>query len=402
MEQNVELGKRNLIIRHLGPIRSANINLKNINVVIGEQSSGKSCLLKTACFCTWVEKRIEIEQGIDRFERDDAFIQQLIQFHKMDDFVGEDTEIAYESDYMRFSYIHKHRRFSFEWKSARWEYQRPKVSYIPSERNLVAAIPNWFQVKFDGNNIQDFMADWEDARKSMAKAYEVLNLGVSYYYNPTDKLDYVRISNAKTMKFTNSSSGLQSLIPLLVLLRYITSDEYRQKNAGNFGKSKERGQVLNALTIYYREHQDKLRSLIGADKEERMIWDDSFGNTQYHQEAFELLESIAEQFITTHHCDIFLEEPEQNLFPPTQGVLIQFLMKLTEGRHHNRIFIATHSPYILGDMLERTNYDFGLFYIQPNGNDGMSEVRQATAQDIQEIYEEGVDAFFNIETLGHE
>lgn len=401
MEQNVELGKRNLIIRHLGPIRSANIDLKNVNVVIGEQSSGKSCLLKTACFCTWVEKRIEIEQGIDRFERGDAFIQQLIQFHKMDDFVGADTEIAYESDYMRFSYVHKHRKFSFEWKSGRWEYQRPKVSYIPSERNLVAAIPNWFQVKFDGNNIQEFMADWEDARKSMAKGYEVLNLGVSYYYNPTDKLDYVRISNAKTMKFTNSSSGLQSLIPLLVLLSYITSDDYRQKNAGDFSKSKERGQVLNALTIYYREHQDELRSIVGISKEERMIWDDGFGNTQYNPAVYDLLVNISERFITTHHCDIFLEEPEQNLFPPTQGVLIQFLMTLTEGHNNNRLFIATHSPYILGDMLERTDYDFALLYIQPDG-DGLSVVRQATEQDVQEIYEYGVDAFFNIETLGHE
>ncbi|MBR4897431.1 MAG: ATP-binding protein [Prevotella sp.] len=402
MEQNVELGKRNLIIRHLGPIRSANIDLKNVNVVIGEQSSGKSCLLKTACYCTWVEKRIEIEQGTERFNHGDAFIQQLIQFHKMDDFVSEDTEIAYESDYMCFSYTHKHRKFSFEWKSGRWKYQRSKVSYIPSERNLVAAIPNWFQVKFDGNNIQDFMADWEDARKSMTAGYEVLNLGVSYYYDPTNKSDNVRMGNDKTMKFTNSSSGLQSLIPLLVLLSYITSEKYRTKDAGSFGKNKERGQVLNALTKYYIEHQDELRLLIGAGKEERMIWDDGFGNTQYHQEAFDLLERISEQFITTHHCDIFLEEPEQNLFPPTQGVLIQFLMTLAEGRHHNRIFIATHSPYILGDMLERTNYDFGLFYIQPNGDDGMSEVRQATAQDIQEIYEDGVDAFFNIETLGHE
>lgn len=401
MEQNVELGKRNLIIRHLGPIRAANINLKNVNVVIGEQSSGKSCLLKTACFCTWVEKRIEIEQGIDRFENGDAFIQQLIQFHKMDDFVGEDTEIGYESDYMRFSYVHKHRKFSFEWKSGRWEYQRPKVSYIPSERNLVAAIPNWFQVKFDGNNIQDFMADWEDARKSMAKGYDVLNLGVSYYYNPTDKLDYVRISNAKTMKFANSSSGLQSLIPLLVLLSYITSDEYRQKNAGNFGKSKEKGQVLNALTIYYREHQDELRSIVGINKKERMIWDDGFGNTQYNPAAYDLLVNISERFITTHHCDIFLEEPEQNLFPPTQGVLIQFLMTLTEGHNNNRLFIATHSPYVLGDMLERTDYDFALLYIQSDG-DGLSVVRQATEQDFQEIYEYGVDAFFNIETLGHE
>ena len=402
MEQNVIIGKRNLIIRHLGPIRSANINLKNVNVVIGEQSSGKSCLLKTACYCTWVEKRIEIEQSTDRFERGDSFIRHLVQFHKMDDFVSEDTEISYESEYMCFSYIHKQHKFSFEWKSGRWEYQRPKVSYIPSERNLVAAIPNWFQVKFDGNNIQDFMADWEDARKSMAKGYEVLNLGVSYYYDPTDKLDYVRMGNSKTMRFTNSSSGLQSLIPLLVLLSYITSDNYRLKDAGTFGKNKEREQVFNALTNYFSEHVDEIRSLVGAGKEERMIWDDGFGNTQYHQRAFDLFSSISQRFITTHHCEIFLEEPEQNLFPPTQGVLIQFLMALTEGRYHNCLFIATHSPYILGDMLERTDYDFGLFYIQPNGDDGMSEVRQATAQDVQEIYEDGVDAFFNIETFGHE
>ena len=395
------MGERRISIRHLGPIRSADICLKNVNVVIGEQSSGKSCLLKTACYCTWVEKRIEIEQSTERFERGDAFIQQLVQFHKMDDFVSEDTEIAYESYYMRFSYIHKHRKFSFEWKSGRWEYQRPKVSYIPSERNLVAAIPNWFQVKFDGNNIQDFMADWEDARKLKTKGYEILNLGVSYYYDPTNKSDNVRMSNDKTMKFTNSSSGLQSLIPLLVLLNYITSAEYRQANDGRYEKRKERGQVLNALTKYYIEHLNELRSLVGADKEERMIWDDGFGNTQYHQGAFDLFSNISQRFITTHHCDLFLEEPEQNLFPPTQGVLIQFLMALTEGRNSNRLFIATHSPYILGDMLERTDYDFGLHFIQPDGN-GLSVVRQATEQDIQEIYEYGVDAFFNIETLGHE
>ena len=400
-EQNANIAERHISIRHLGPIHSADISLKNVNVIIGKQSSGKSCLLKTACYCTWVEKRIEIEQNTERFDCGDSFIQQLIQFHKMDDFVSKDTEIAYESDYMRFSYVHKHRSFSFEWKSSRWEYQRPKVSYIPSERNLVAAIPNWFQVKFEGNNIQDFMADWEDARKLMAKGYNVLNLGVSYYYNPSDKSDYVRINNTKIMKFTNSSSGLQSLIPLLVLLNYITSDDYRQANDGRYEKRKEREQVINALTNYYSEHQNELRSLVGADKQERMIWDDGFGNTQYHQGAFDLFSSISQHFITTHHCDLFLEEPEQNLFPPTQGVLIQFLMALTEGHNNNRLFIATHSPYILGDMLERTDYDFGLFYIQPN-DDGMSVVRQATEREIQEIYEYGVDAFFNIETLGHE
>ncbi len=100
--------------------------------------------------------------------------------------------------------------------------------------------------------------------------------------------------NDKTMKFTNSSSGLQSLIPLLVLLSYITSEKYRLKDASSFGKNKEGEQVLNALTMYYINHQEELRSLVGVDKEERMIWDDGFGNTQYHQEAFDLLVSIVD------------------------------------------------------------------------------------------------------------
>lgn len=401
MEQDTHIGERHLTIRNLGPIHIADINMKRVNVIIGEQSSGKSCLLKTAFYCARVEEIIKIEQSIDRFERGDAFIQQFIHFHRMDDFVNDNTEIAYESSYMRFSYIHKQQKFHFEWKSSRWEYQRPKVSYIPSERNLVAAIPNWFQVNFESDNIQEFMADWEDARKSKAKGYEVLNLGVSYYYNPANKSDNVRLSNTKTIKFSNSSSGLQSLIPLLVMLSYITSDEYRQEKYRNFDKSKERGNLLIALTKYYREHLDELRSLVSVAKEQRLIWDDGFGNTQYQQAVIDMFDDISQRFITTHHCDIFLEEPEQNLFPSTQGVLIHHLMALTEDHRQHQLFIATHSPYILGKMLERTDYDFGFFYIQ-HGNDGLSEVKEATEQDIQEIYEYGVDAFFNIETLGHE
>lgn len=349
---------KHLTIHNLGPIRSADMELKDVNVVIGEQSSGKSCLLKTACYCTWVEKRIEIEQSTDRFEHGDAFIQQLIRFHKMADFVTDETEIAYESDYMRFAYSQK--QFSFEWKAARWEYLLPKVSYIPSERNLVAVIPNWFQVQFDAGNIQDFMADWEDARKSMAEGYDVLNLGVAYYYDPASKSDNVRMAEGKSMKFANSSSGLQSLIPLLVVLNHITSNSSPDNRDTSVARKLER---------------DHLRKSVPTDE-------------------------IYNRFTTTDHCEIFLEEPEQNLFPPTQGVLIQALMSLTEGQRKNRLFIATHSPYVLNDMLERTDYDFGLMFIQPTA-DG-SVVRQASEQDIQEIYEYGVDAFFNIETLGHE
>lgn len=53
---------RHLVIRNLGPLREADVFLNKINIIVGPQSAGKSCLLKTACFCNWVEKRIQLSQ----------------------------------------------------------------------------------------------------------------------------------------------------------------------------------------------------------------------------------------------------------------------------------------------------------------------------------------------------
>ena len=53
---------KHLIIRNLGPVSEADLNLGQVNVIIGMQSSGKSCVLKTACYCAWVEKRIQLAQ----------------------------------------------------------------------------------------------------------------------------------------------------------------------------------------------------------------------------------------------------------------------------------------------------------------------------------------------------
>lgn len=47
---------KKLTIHHIGPIKHVELMLKRINVVIGPQSAGKSCILKIACFCAWAEK----------------------------------------------------------------------------------------------------------------------------------------------------------------------------------------------------------------------------------------------------------------------------------------------------------------------------------------------------------
>lgn len=350
---------KHLVIRNLGPLKEADVELKRINVIIGSQSSGKSCVLKTACYCTWVEKRIELTQTADFFAKDDNFLKELERFHKLKGYIKEDTFISYESDFMSFSFDNKTKAFKFAWKDGRWNYKRSKVTYIPAERNLVAAIPNWFQVKFADDNIRDFMADWETARQATTNDLSVLNLGVSYHYDANTKSDKVQVADGVTLDFTNTSSGLQSVIPLFVHLNYITNIE--SGKTASFASLQE----LKMLT-------SKL------DEEGKM---DTYDN-----------------FVYTHHCDIFLEEPEANLFPPTQSRLVEWLLDMTKGEQPSNLFVATHSPYILNAFMEKQDIDMTLLYTRVK--DGLISVKPATEQDFQDIYDYGVDVFFNIETLG--
>lgn len=350
---------KHLVIRNLGPLKEADVELKRINVIIGSQSSGKSCVLKTACYCTWVEKRIELTQTADFFAKDDNFLKELERFHKLQGYIKDDTFISYESDFMVFSYDNATRTFKFDWKEGRWNYHRSKVTYIPAERNLVAAIPNWFQVKFADDNIRDFMADWETARQATTDDLSVLNLGVSYHYDANTKSDKVKVLDGVTLDFTNTSSGLQSVIPLFVHLSHIT--KIKNDRIESFANLQENNILLTKL-----DEEDK--------------------------------KDIYSNFVHTHHCEIFLEEPEANLFPPTQSCLVEWLLDMTKGEQLSNLFIATHSPYILNAFLEKTDIDMSLFYTRTDSK--LISVKSTTEEDIQAIYDYGVDAFFNIETLG--
>lgn len=389
---------KRVVIRDFGPIKECDVSLENVNVIIGEQSIGKSCVLKVSCFCTWVEKRIEIEQNVKRFEKEGSFIDELVNFHRMGGYVHEHTYIGYESDHMKFSYS-KEQGFLFEWKEGRWEYKRPKVSYVPAERNLVAVIPNWFEVKSVADNIQAFMADWSEARKSIEKDKEILNLNVAYRYDEENDSDYVKIKDGPSILFANVSSGLQSLIPLYIHLSNITSEKFRKKEDNSVKHQSENDVLFDFLLDYFDnnlgrafiENPNYVETGSERDVEKKYI-----ANPEMKKWLFEVFDNIT----CINHCEVFIEEPEENLFPPTQQILIKNLLRLVNSKQGNTLFISTHSPYILDVLLERENYDFGLFYIQSSENGSI--VRTATEGNVQDMFDAGVDAFFNIERLGDE
>lgn len=396
---------KRIIIKNIGPLKEADIELGKVNVIIGPQSSGKSCVLKIACYCSWVEKRIELAQTDAYFQEKGRFRDELVRFHKLKGYFREDSSVAYESDYMRFSYRAENDEFTFAWKKGRWEYRRPKVTYIPAERNMVAAIPNWFDVKFNNDNIQNFMADWDRARKNLTAPMQILNLGVAYQYDEQANSDKVQVDDGVTLELTNTSSGLQSLIPLFVHLNYVGTALYQQEEAQSYS-DKQMGEQF--LRIMYEELFEKTgkteieREDVKKGQDNKVVkpfalepigpfilW---FTDYQYAEEC----RSIYNRYVKTDHSEIFLEEPENSLFPPTQTRLVDWLLQMTEGEHGASLFVATHSPYMMTAFLEKELTDFKLFFEKKEGKH--SVVVTASAEDVQEIYDDGIDVFYNIES----
>lgn len=308
---------KKLLIRNFGPIREAEIELKRVNLIIGPQSSGKSTVLKIACFCDWMERQIELTQNPDKFCEYGTFVSNLVDFHKLHGYIQPDSEIRYVNDAVAFRFSQKEKKCHFEWKgSKRWSYKRTKIAYIPSERNLVAAIPNWYQISMSKDNILDFMKEWEFARKTFAKGEQILDLPMKYEYNPSNQGDRIKLSNGKELDLSVTSSGLQSLTPLYIMLRYLTSVYYKVTHT-----NVEQNMIRqNLMEVVAHECSDK--------SPEKQL-------------------NIVNLLMEPHHTDLYIEEPEAHIFPSTQKSFVYQLVSMLNGRPKHTCFIATHSPYIM-------------------------------------------------------
>ena len=344
-----------LIIKNIGPLKSVAVSLAKYNLFIGPQSSGKSCILKIASYCNWVEKRIELSQSPDDYLNEFEFWKRLVDYHRLNGFIKEGFLIKYESSYMAFSISGSPEKiqFSFKWKPRnRWQYRRPQIAYIPAERNIVAVIPNWFDISFSiDNNIQGYMSDWENARSTFPpqSMLDILNLGLSYYYEKEQYRERILIDKGKEIAFLNASSGLQSVVPLCGLINYLTFHELHRPRRLSVAQERELNNLQDTL---YKEKftQSNGTNIVGrVDDITKTFPEPRVKFFSSHREE-NLFSEIVDKFSLTQYASIYLEEPEENLFPTTQYELVKWMAKQINTTQDNSLCIATHSPYILSSF----------------------------------------------------
>ena len=319
-----------LFIENIGPIKHVNIDLNRVNVFIGPQSSGKSTIAKLISFCSWMEKHNEATE--EAFER--GLVKTLKEYYRMSGYFnedsvflyeGEDVDIAYNCELMRVSgscnFYHIHPKEFLGHHLERTV--NPKVLYIPAERNFVSSVPNLKRYTEDNDSLQSFINDWFEAKRHFSPdtPLDIKPLGIKYYYNEKADRDYFVLDETvvenSPMMLNEGSSGQQSLVPLMVLVDWISRGIY--ETAKPFSPI-ERERIKDLLTQMSSSEQEK--QLINRLK-------GFLGGKIYS------------------HSQFVIEEPEQNLFPSTQkDLLYSLLASINHGRNHKMV-ITTHSPYIL-------------------------------------------------------
>ena len=89
---------------------------------------------------------------------------------------------------------------------------------------------------------------------------------------------------------------------------------------------------------------------------------------------------------------LLFEEPEAHSFPPYITQITQEMIY----KNDNQFFIATHSPFILNDLLENARDELSVFVVDYKKNE--TKVKRLSEAELHEIYQNGVDLFTNNES----
>lgn len=337
-----------LVIKNIGPIKNVELDLNKINVFMGPQSSGKSTIAKIFCHCQWVEKQCysNFEIQSKYYSKENVFYSSLIEYHRLDGYFDAESIIIYTGEYITIKYVHQSREVTLS-RTRKNSYKYPKINYIPAERNLVAAIPNLKKYNETNDVILYFMYDWFTSREDVKSNYlsSILNRDITYAYS--DNTDYI-IDNSSKLLLSNASSGVQSLVPLYLVLMYVLDSIYLKMRPLSYEQKK----FIDDLNLKLDKIQEMTKQnpvSVGLEKLKEEL-NDINTLEALDLNTFKAIEAKRrlDEIFKYHFTQLYIEEPEQNLFPDTQQKLMYWLVSLlANSERDHQLVMTTHSPYIL-------------------------------------------------------
>lgn len=374
---------RKLVIKDVGPItKTAEIVFNRFCILIGPQSNGKSTIAKILSTCMWLEKEACTSLEIDTSMSGGDFKRLIEDFHRIHNYIHPDRSyIEYTSPFIRIVYEKGEFAMSF---IDNFLYDRLKISYMPSDRNTVT-MKDIEKRDLEPTNFRSFLFDWLDANRNYDVGHRIpiLNLNMQYYFDDqaNEHKDMLAHENGVTYNIPlyDASSGMQSLVPMTVLMHYLLTDYLR-----NYGKSssfeqrqkeeKRAAAIANLITTKYYPEKVKQKGYFEVYQE---IAEKSKGYDKVASQYMDEMVTLYSHLSTPKSISFILEEPEQNLFPETQVNLFNDIIDIcSNDKHPSSAFITTHSPYLLAAanilLFSGKLKDLGVDLLKLQGLSGMN------------------------------
>ena len=101
---------------------------------------------------------------------------------------------------------------------------------------------------------------------------------------------------------------------------------------------------------------------------------------------------------TNQNSVLLFDKPEANTFPMFTKL---FAEQIAADDHGNTFFLTTHSPYLLGSLIEKTPKE-ELAVVLCHMENFETKARVLSQDEVQELLDLGADAFFNLDRLTEE
>lgn len=285
--------KEKLIIKNFGPIKDVELELNLVNILIGDQGTGKSTVSKlyTLIYNYAYYDVFDIENSHDSNTL--KFFRNLELFGVLN-YLHQETEIRLDSSRFQFEFAEgvvktKHPELYKMSLSEMPEKMKDYFSfnYIPAERILVSTLANaLYSLMLNDVSLPKLFLRFGDKFQKGRQRKEIFNfkntLGIDYKY--ANDRDIVILPSGKEILIQEASSGIQGSVPLLIVFDFVS-------------QSSAQGNLL------------------------------------------------------------VIEEPELNSFPETQNKLIKYFIEanvngVADGKvkYKNQLLLTTHSPYILTSL----------------------------------------------------
>lgn len=345
----------NIEIKNFKSIRHQKIErCKRVNVFIGYPNVGKSNILEAMGLLNFVQQRRPV--GLSQMVRFDRF-SQLFNFSN----INSPVEISFNDSFRLYLKYVDEEGVSLQLRDKR---KSDDPFFIPNFSDILVGRGSLNSGSTNG--IDDFSGFYPELKNLIVKPYRFIS--GTYFENSKSKK-----YSAIELKVPNGDNLSEVIVHNKPLFDYFS-------------------ELLSEYSIkFYNDNYELKLELKNRDNIPTLyplsLLADTLIRLMFFKTAIE----------SSKNSVLLFEEPEAHMFPP---YISKFTAEINYDENNNQFFIATHSPFVLNDFMEDIDKeDLAIYAVGYKKETGETVIRRITDEEIHEIYQYGIDLFFNLENF---